>query len=512
MYLSDYHTHCSLSFDSKTPVEDMVRAGIAQGLQEMCLTDHVDLFRPRETARWEHDFSNREETFARADQAADGKIIVRRGIELGEAMRDFAYADELLLRLPELDFVIGSQHQLSEKYDWNDLYFMPEATEQEAREQIADYLTLVLETAKWGKFSVLGHLTLPLRYMNENHGMHMSFDGFEDEVAQVFRALIENGCGIECNVNRGNTPLPDADILKLYRSLGGEIINISATSKSHINAMDMNKEYDDGANPVILKSEFIMSLCEQLIGGENLGAKQKSIIDRCTASVYRVYQQSGYTGTVPTLRDFREELLRQDEPEAREIALAIELFTNGSLNTFAKPTNVDTHNRLICYDILDLGKQLMPIGMLVVLDSILNRITQNRAKGKQTFIFIDEIYLLFQHEYSANFLFTLWKRVRKYGAYATGITQNVDDLLQSHTARTMLANSEFLIMLNQASTDRLELAKLLNISDRQLSYITNVDAGHGLIKVGSSLVPFANKFPKNTKLYKLMTTKPGEGA
>ena len=179
---------------------------------------------------------------------------------------------------------------------------------------------------------------------------------------------------------------------------------------------------------------------------------------------------------------------------------------------FAKPTNVDTDNRLICYDILDLGKQLMPIGMLVVLDSILNRITQNRAKGKQTFIFIDEIYLLFQHEYSANFLFTLWKRVRKYGAYATGITQNVDDLLQSHTARTMLANSEFLIMLNQASTDRIELAKLLNISDLQLSYITNVDAGHGLIKVGSSLVPFANKFPKNTKLYKLMTTKPGEGA
>ena len=155
-------------------------------------------------------------------------------------------------------------------------------------------------------------------------------------------------------------------------------------------------------------------------------------------------------------------------------------------------------------------KQLMPIGMLVVLDSILNRITQNRAKGKNTFIFIDEIYLLFQHEYSANFLFTLWKRVRKYGAYASGITQNVDDLLQSHTARTMLANSEFIIMLNQASTDRLELAKLLNISDLQMSYITNVEAGHGLIKVGSSLVPFANKFPKNTKLYKLMTTKPGE--
>ena len=303
---------------------------------------------------------------------------------------------------------------------------------------------------------------------------------------------------------------PEREYSQLVKALGGEVIHISATSQNHINAMDMTKEYGDGANPVILKSEFIMSLCEQLIGGSNLGAKQKSIIDRCTASVYRTYQQNNYQGEVPTLQDFREELLKQDEPEAQEIALAIELFTSGSLNTFAKHTNVDTNNRLICYDILDLGKQLMPIGMLVVLDSILNRITQNRAKGRNTFIFIDEIYLLFQHEYSANFLFTLWKRVRKYGAYATGITQNVDDLLQSHTARTMLANSEFIIMLNQASTDRLELAKLLNISDLQMSYITNVEAGHGLIKVGSSLVPFANKFPKNTKLYKLMTTKPNE--
>ncbi len=304
---------------------------------------------------------------------------------------------------------------------------------------------------------------------------------------------------------------PEREYSPLVNAMSGEIINISATSPNHINAMDMNKDYGDGANPVILKSEFIMSLCEQLIGGANLGAKQKSIIDRCTASVYRAYQQNDYQGTPPSLQDFRQELLKQEEPEAQEIALAIELFTNGSLNTFAKQTNVDTDNRLICYDILDLGKQLMPIGMLVVLDSILNRITQNRAKGKSTYIFIDEIYLLFQHEYSANFLFALWKRVRKYGAYATGITQNVDDLLQSHTARTMLANSEFIIMLNQASTDRLEIAKLLNISDLQMSYITNVEAGHGLIKVGSSLIPFANRFPRNTKLYKLMTTKLGEG-
>ena len=300
---------------------------------------------------------------------------------------------------------------------------------------------------------------------------------------------------------------PEREYSKLVKAYNGEVIKISATSQNHINAMDMNADYGDG-NPVILKSEFILSLCEQLIGSGNLGAKQKSLIDRCTANVYRVFQQGNYQGIPPTLQDFREELLRQNEPEAKEIALAIELFTNGSLNTFAMQTNVDTSNNLICYDILDLGKQLQPIGMLVVLDSILNRITSNRSKGKNTYIFIDEIYLLFQYEYSANFLFTLWKRVRKYGAFATGITQNVEDLLQSHTARTMLANSEFIIMLNQASTDRIELAKLLNISEPQMSYITNVGAGEGLIKVGSSIVPFVNHFPKNTKLYKLFTTKP----
>ncbi|MFA6852621.1 MAG: DUF87 domain-containing protein, partial [Bacilli bacterium] len=245
---------------------------------------------------------------------------------------------------------------------------------------------------------------------------------------------------------------PEREYTPLVNAFGGEIIRISATSNAHINAMDINSEYGDGANPVILKSEFILSLCEQLIGGQSLGAKQKSLIDRCTANVYKDYIQSGYTGRTPTLQDFREELLRQTEPEAKEIALAIELFTDGSLNTFAKSSNVNVDSRLICYDILDLGKQLQSIGMLVVLDNILNRITANRAKGRNTYIFIDEIYLLFQHEYSANFLFTLWKRVRKYGAFCTGITQNVDDMLQSHTARTMLANSEFIVMLNQAGT------------------------------------------------------------
>ena len=302
---------------------------------------------------------------------------------------------------------------------------------------------------------------------------------------------------------------PESEYRPLIEGLGGEVVSISATSPNHINAMDMEQGYGDGENPVVLKSEFILSLCEQLMGAGKLSAKEKSIIDRCTALCYQDYIRGGWTGTPPTLRDFHAELLRQPEAEARDVALAIELFTEGSLNTFAKPTNVNTSARILCYDIRDLGKQLLPVGMLVVLDSVFNRIVRNRALGRNTWVYIDEIYLLFQHEYSANFLFTLWKRVRKYGACCTGITQNVDDLLQSHTARTMLANSEFLVMLNQAATDREELAKLLNISDNQLSYITNVDSGRGLIKCGSTIVPFVDHFPKN-KLYQLMTTKPAD--
>ena len=303
---------------------------------------------------------------------------------------------------------------------------------------------------------------------------------------------------------------PESEYRPLIEGLGGEVIEVSATSPNHINAMDMEQGYGDGENPVVLKSEFLLSLCEQLMGSGKLSAKEKSIIDRCAAQCYRDYIRGGYRGAVPTLQDFHAELLRQTEPEARDVALAIELFTEGSLNTFAKPTNVDTNSRILCYDIRDLGRQLLPVGMLVVLDSIFNRVIRNRQQGRSTWVYIDEIYLLFQHEYSANFLFTLWKRVRKYRACCTGITQNVDDLLQSHTARTMLANSEFLVMLNQAATDRTELARLLNISDNQLSYITNVDFGRGLIKCGSAIVPFMDNFPRHTLLYKLMTTKPSD--
>lgn len=301
---------------------------------------------------------------------------------------------------------------------------------------------------------------------------------------------------------------PESEFRFLVEALGGEVIQISATSDTHLNALDMDKAYDD-KNPLIEKSEFILSLFEQLVGAGNLSAKEKSILDRCTADVYRDFIRGGYTGEMPTLKDLYRILMLQPEPEARGLALSSELFINGSLNTFAQSTNVDTHSRIIDYDIRELGEQLMPIGMLVTLDAIFNRVIQNWKRGKTTWVFADEFYLLFRYEYSADFFYRLYKRIRKYNGFVSGLTQNVQELLLSETARMMLANSEFLVMLNCASSDREELARLLNISDTQLGFITNVAAGHGLIRCSGNIVPFENSFPKG-KLYQLMTTKPDE--
>ena len=300
---------------------------------------------------------------------------------------------------------------------------------------------------------------------------------------------------------------PESEFGSLVEALNGEVIRISATSDTHLNAMDMDSAYGNEKNPLIEKSEFVLSLFEQLVGAGNLSAKEKSILDRCTADVYRDYMRGGYQGEVPTLKDLYRQLMLQPEEEARGLALSSELFINGSLNTFAQPTNVNTKSRIIAYDIRELGEQLMPLGMLVTLDSIFNRVIQNWKRGRTTWIFADEFYLLFRYQYSADFFYRLYKRIRKYNGFVTGLTQNVEELLKSDTARLMLANSEFLILLNQATTDREELASLLNISDNQLSYITNVGAGHGLIRCSGNIVPFENSFPKNTKLYRLMTTR-----
>ena len=303
---------------------------------------------------------------------------------------------------------------------------------------------------------------------------------------------------------------PESEFSPLVTALGGENIILSATSENHINAMDMDEAYGDEQNPLIEKSEFLLSVFEQLVGAGNLTAKDKSIIDRCAADVYRDYMRTGYRGELmPTLKDLYRQMMLQKEEEARELALAAELFTNGSLNTFAKPTNVNTRNRIKAYDIRELGSQLMPLGMLVTLDSILNQVIKNWREGKTTWIFVDEFYLLFRYPFSAEFFYKLWKRIRKYNGFLNAMTQNVDEVLKSDTARLMLANSEFIVMLNQAATDREELARILNISENQLGYITNVKAGSGLIRCSGNIVPFENNHPRDS-LYRLMTTTPGE--
>ena len=305
---------------------------------------------------------------------------------------------------------------------------------------------------------------------------------------------------------------PEREYAPLVRALGGEVVQISAGSANHINALDMASGYGEvegkSENPLILKSQFVMSLCEQLMKPEPVDAKAKSIIGRCVNHVYQEYVRD-YQNT-PTLKEFREELLRQPEPEAQSIALALELFVDGTLDVFAYQTNVNMNNRIMLFDIFDLGSQLKTVGMLVMLDAILNRVIENHKRGRRTWIYIDEIYLFFANEYSTNFLEESWKRFRKKNAAATGITQNVTDCLRSPTAKNMLANSEFLLMLSQAPTDQQELVNLLHISGEQLGHISNAESGHGLIKVGGALVPFVNQFPRDTELYRLMTTRPGE--
>lgn len=299
---------------------------------------------------------------------------------------------------------------------------------------------------------------------------------------------------------------PEREYASLIEAMGGEVIRIAAGSPDHINAMAMVEGYGDGGNPVIDKSEFVLSLFEQL-DAKGVTAKEKSLIDRCTAAVYEDYQRGG---AVPTLCILREKMLEQLEKEAKDLALALELFTSGSLDAFAHESNVDINSRMVVYDIMDLGKQLKTMGLLVITDAMLNRVTENWRKGKRTHLFLDEFHVVFENEFSGAFFNSAWRRFRKRNAFPNAITQNVEYLLDSVLASTMLSNSEYIVMLNQAASDRQKLADLLNISNEQMSYITNADAGCGLIKYGSSLVPFINKFPKNTRLYKLMTTKPGE--
>ena len=286
---------------------------------------------------------------------------------------------------------------------------------------------------------------------------------------------------------------PEGEYDLIIKAMHGQIINIGSNSNDHINAMDMTEGYGDSGNSIGEKSQFIMSIFEQLDKEHGISSIERSIIDRCVALTYKLAKKKKI---VPTLKTLRSILLEQPEVEAKDLAVKLELFTEGSLNIFAHETNVDIHNRIISYNILSLGKQLKTVGLLVITDAILNRVNDNWRKGKRTHVFIDEIHVIFENEESITFFSSAWRQFRKRNAFPTGITQNVSYLLATQHGRDMLSNTEFIVMLNQAYNDREALAELLNISDEQLSYITNADVGSGLIKYGGSIVPFTNKIPK----------------
>lgn len=302
---------------------------------------------------------------------------------------------------------------------------------------------------------------------------------------------------------------PDlADYAPLVERLHGQVIKISPTSGDYINPMDLNLDYSDDESPLSLKSDFILSLCELIVGGkEGLQPVQKTIIDRCVRLVYHDYLNDPRPGNMPVLEDLYNLLLTQEEKEAQYIATALEIYVSGSLNVFNHRTNVNIDNRIVCYDIKELGKQLKKIGMLVVQDQVWNRVTINRAAHKSTRYYIDEMHLLLKEDQTAAYTIEIWKRFRKWGGIPTGITQNIKDLLASREIENIFENSDFVYMLNQASGDRQILARQLGISPHQLSYVTHSGEGEGLLFYGNIILPFIDRFPKDTELYRIMTTK-----
>ena len=321
------------------------------------------------------------------------------------------------------------------------------------------------------------------------------------EIANVF--LVTDDDIIICD--------PEAEYGPLVEHLHGQVIKISPTSTDYINPMDLNLNYSDDENPLSLKSDFILSLCELIVGGKDgLMPVEKTIIDRCVRLVYRNYLNDPRPENMPILGDLYEELRKQDEKEAQYIATALEIYVTGSLNVFNHQTNVDVHSREVAYDIKELGKQLKKIGMLIVQDQVWNRVTVNREAHKSTRYYIDEMHLLLKEEQTASYTIEIWKRFRKWGGMPTGVTQNVKDLLSSREVENIFENSDYIYMLNQASGDRQILAKQLNISPHQLSYVTHSGEGEGLLFYGNIILPFVDRFPKDTELYRVLTTKPQE--
>ena len=304
---------------------------------------------------------------------------------------------------------------------------------------------------------------------------------------------------------------PEGEYFPLVQRLGGQVIRISPTSTDFINPMDINLNYSDDENPLSLKADFILSLCELVVSSrDGLQPVEKTVIDRCVRLIYQPFLNDPCPENIPVLGDLYEALLKQEEKEAHHIATALEIYVSGSLNVFNHRTNVNVNNRIVCYDIKELGKQLKKLGMLIVQDQVWGRVTENRAAGKSTRYYMDEMHLLLKEEQTAAYSVEIWKRFRKWGGIPTGITQNVKDLLASREVENIFENSDFVYMLNQAGGDRQILAKQLNISPHQLSYVTHSGEGEGLLFYGNVILPFVDRFPKDTELYSVMTTKPNE--
>lgn len=304
---------------------------------------------------------------------------------------------------------------------------------------------------------------------------------------------------------------PEAEYAPLVQRLKGQVIKISPNSTQFINPMDINSNYSEEENPLALKADFILSLCELVVGGkEGLLPVEKTVIDRCVHLIYRRYFADPRPENMPLLEDLYEALLQQEEKEAHHVATALEIYVKGSLNLFNHRTNVDVNNRIVCYDIKELGKQMKKIGMLVVQDQVWGRVTANRSAGRSTRYYVDEFHLLLKEEQTAAYSVEIWKRFRKWGGIPTGLTQNVKDLLSSREVENIFENSDFVYMLNQAAGDRQILAKQLNISPHQLSYVTHSGEGEGLLLFGNVILPFVDRFPQELELYRIMTTKLGE--
>ncbi len=500
---------------------------------------------------------NHQLTSMRANKLQAEKKALRSGYTTDVINEDLKHslveAEELLddLRSKNQKMFLNNIIIMVTADDIDELDNSTEAIEAVIRKQLCSVSTLKFQQEK-GLQSVLplGNCTLKIRRtlttestavflpfaakeISQKNGMYYGLNALSNNMIIFNRLMLKNpngfilgspGSGKSFSAKREMLNVflatdddiiiidPEREYTELVAALNGETINVSPASTNYINPLDMSQDYSDEQSPLVMKSDFILSFCECLVGKQGLTAKEKAIIDRCLTNVYAEYLQNFDLGgsfcheKIPTLMDFYENIKAQPEDEAQGLALSIELYIKGNLNVFAHKTNVNTSNRVVSYDIKDLGKQLKTIGMLIVLDYVWNRITVNRAKGKRTWIYLDEIYLLFANEQSANFLYELYKRARKWGGVPTGITQNVEDLLKSETARSMLSNTDFVLMLNQATSDRIQLARLLNISDNLLTHVTSSESGSGLICCGGSIIPFVDKFPHN-ELYDLMTTK-----